>query len=80
MKCGNLVEICLWPHLAVKGLRCKDSHSPRVSVEDGEGGGGGVTSFILRIQLFRERLSEKLCPRQSQKVIWDMISTLFLTL
>ena len=21
MKCGNLVEICLWPHLAVKGLK-----------------------------------------------------------
>ena len=20
MKCGTLVEICLWPHLAVKGL------------------------------------------------------------
>jgi len=39
MKCGNVVEICLWPHLAVKGLRCKDSHSPRVSVEDGEVGG-----------------------------------------
>ena len=33
MKCGNLVEICLWPHLAVKEIRC------RVSVEDGEQGG-----------------------------------------
>ena len=21
MKCGNLVEICLWPHLAMKGLK-----------------------------------------------------------
>ena len=31
------------------------------------------------IQLFRERLSEKMCTRQSQKVIWDMINTLFLT-
>ena len=31
------------------------------------------------IQLFRERLSEKMCTRQSRKVIWDMIDTLFLT-
>ena len=31
------------------------------------------------IQLFRERLSEKMCTRQSRKVIWDMINTLFLT-
>ena len=30
------------------------------------------------MQLFRERLSEKICTRQSQKVIWDMIDTLFL--
>ena len=32
------------------------------------------------IQLFRERLSEKLCTRQSQRVIWGTINTLFLTL
>ena len=32
------------------------------------------------IQLFRERLSEKMCTRQSRKVIWDMRNTLFLTL
>ena len=32
------------------------------------------------IQLFRERLSEKMCTRQSRKVIWDVINTLFLTL
>ena len=34
------------------------------------------------IQLFRrERLSEKMCSRQSRKVIWDKyINTLFLTL
>ena len=25
------------------------------------------------LQLFRERLSEKMCLRQSRKVIWDMI-------
>ena len=31
------------------------------------------------IQLSRERLSEKMCTRQSRKVIWDMIDTLFLT-
>ena len=31
------------------------------------------------IQLFRERLSEKMCTRQSRKVIWEMINTLFLT-
>ena len=32
------------------------------------------------IQPFRERLSEKMCTRQSRKVIWDMFNTLFLTL
>ena len=31
------------------------------------------------IQLFRERLSEKMCTRQSRKVAWDIINTLFLT-
>ena len=30
-----------------------------------------------RIQLFRERFSEKMWKRQPQKVIWDMINTLF---
>ena len=34
----------------------------------------------IDVQLFRERLSEKMCKRQSRKVIWDMINTLFLTL
>ena len=28
--------------------------------------------------VFRERLSEKMCTRQPQKVIWDLINTLFL--
>ena len=32
----------------------------------------------IDVQLFRERLSEKMCKRQSRKVIWDMIITLFL--
>ena len=32
------------------------------------------------IQLFRKKLSEKLCARQSRKVIWDMINALFVTL
>ena len=32
------------------------------------------------LQLFREGLSQKMCTRQSRKVIWDMINTLFLTL
>ena len=35
---------------------------------------------INYLQLFRERLSEKMCMRQSRKVIWDMINTPFLTL
>ena len=30
------------------------------------------------IQLIRERLSEKICTRQSQMAIWDMTNTLFL--
>ena len=34
--------------------------------------------LIKRIQLFRERLSEKMCTQQSRKVTWDMINTLFL--
>ena len=33
---------------------------------------------VLSIQLFQERLSQKLCTRQSRKVIWDMINTLVL--
>ena len=32
------------------------------------------------IELFQERLSEKMCTRQYRKVIWDMINTVFLTL
>ena len=35
---------------------------------------------VLNIQLFREKLSEKMCTRQSRKVMWDMFNTLFLTL
>ena len=35
---------------------------------------------VDHIQLFRERLSEKMCTRQARKVIWDMINALFLTL
>ena len=31
-------------------------------------------------QLFWERLSEKMCTRQSGKVLWDMLKILFLTL
>ena len=32
------------------------------------------------LQLFRGRLSEKMCTWQSRKVIWDTINSLFLTL
>ena len=39
---------------------------------------GKYVCFIGHIQLFRERLSEKMCTRQSRKGIWDMINTLFL--
>ena len=39
-----------------------------------------VVSRFRCIQLFLERLSKKLCTRQSRKVIWDMINTLLLTL
>ena len=39
-----------------------------------------MKSRRLCIQLLRERLSEKMCTRQSRKVLWDMINTLFLTL
>ena len=37
------------------------------------------TVFFICIQLFRERLSEKMCTRQSPQKIWDMINTWFLT-
>ena len=36
---------------------------------------GPYTELMRYIQLFRERLSEKMCTRQSQKVIWDIINT-----
>ena len=36
--------------------------------------------IIKRIQLLRDSLSEKMCTRQSRKVIWDTINSLFLTL
>jgi len=35
---------------------------------------------FLHIQRFREKLSEKMCTRQSSRVMWDMINTLLLTL
>jgi len=31
------------------------------------------------IQLFQKMLSEKICTRQSRKVMWDMINTQLLT-
>ena len=34
---------------------------------------------MYSIQLFEERLSEEMHMQQSQKVIWDMINTLFVT-
>ena len=37
----------------------------------------GQNNERVRIQLFRERFSEKMWKRQPQKVIWDMINTLF---
>ena len=38
------------------------------------------TGTFKCIQLFRERLSDKMCARKSQKEIWDMINSLFLAL
>ena len=40
---------------------------------------GNVIYGCSSIQLFRESLSRIKCTRQSRKVIWDMINTLFLT-
>ena len=31
MKCGNFVEVCLWPHLAVEGL---EKFMTSVNLED----------------------------------------------
>ena len=44
----------------------------------------GIWYFDIRkrpgsIQLFRENVLEKMCTRQSRKVIWDMINSLLLT-
>ena len=46
MKFGNLVEICLWPHLAVKGLK-------RSVWDDlaGERSNIVMKSLILRLQV-----------------------------
>ena len=41
---------------------------------------GIMFAEFIYIQLFSERLSGKMCMQQSQKVIWDMINTWFLTL
>ena len=38
------------------------------------------TLVLFHIQLFRERLSDKMRTRQSRKVLWGMINRLFLTL
>ena len=38
-----------------------------------------VDLFTACLQLCRERLPEKMCTRQSRKVIWEMINNLFLT-
>ena len=40
---------------------------------------GRYSVVLSYIQLFRERLSEEMRTRQSRKVIWDMINTLFVT-
>ena len=37
-------------------------------------------AYFRNFKVFRERLSLKMCTRQSRKVMWDMINTLFLTL
>ena len=42
--------------------------------------GPNTSTFWKRIQLFPERLLQKMCMWQSQKVIWDMINSLFPTL
>ena len=36
--------------------------------------------FFFIYSYFEKLLSEKMCSRQSRKVIWDMFNTLFLTL
>ena len=42
---------------------------------------GHVSEYSLMLySYFQKRLSEKMCTRQSWKVIWDTINTLFLTL
>ena len=40
-----------------------------------------ITAIVkYYLQLFRERLLENMCTRQSRNVIWDMINKLFVTL
>ena len=58
---------------------CEGILNEKVSFEWSGPVGNVHKLVILKLQLFRERLSEKMCTRQSRKVIWDMINTLFLT-
>ena len=37
-------------------------------------------AYFFSDNLFRERLSEKMCTRQSRRLIWDMINRMFLIL
>ena len=39
-----------------------------------------LSRFFFIYSYFEKLLSEKMCSRQSRKVIWDMFNTLFLTL
>ena len=50
-----------------------------ISIQISDAGLLGNCGAESSIQLFRERLSGKMCTRQPRKVIWDMINTLFRT-
>ena len=70
-------------HFRYKTWRTVHNRNTKL-VQQGHAFVGWVTLLtgptFLHIQRFREKLLEKMCTRQSRKVIWDMTNALFLTL
>ena len=71
-----MLHLAIWAVLdQLKGP--KDKGGLRFRQLDAKKNENSQTKKGFNIQLFRERLSEKIWTRQSRKVIWDMINTLF---
>ena len=69
MKFGNLVEICLWPHLAVKGLFNNLYYTEAMAREALYFDFRLLSALVTHLsQLFEK--GRKMCTRQSRKVLW----------